>query len=95
MDRQQQANELANDIYKRCPDLASSGCGGWECVSCLTNGLYAQGYRKQSEVVKVFADMLLKAFPRSDKDNHEPVISFDLYREMIDTISTKILEEKT
>ena len=44
-----QSEGLANDIAKICPDLVESGCGGFNCIACLTRQLEHMGYGNQRE----------------------------------------------
>lgn len=47
MTKQDQIDEMANDLAKHCPDLVENCCCDSYCVSCIARGLHAAGYRKQ------------------------------------------------
>lgn len=49
--RNEQIEEMANDLAQHCPDLVENCCGASSCLSCLTRFLHNAGYRKQGENV--------------------------------------------
>lgn len=49
-------DNLGNDIYHSCPDMADNYCGNDSCVTCLTSKLYKLGYRRKEDLAKEFFD---------------------------------------
>ena len=49
MTKQEQIEELGQDIYDNCPELCENGCGGKPCYKCIAESLQHDGYRKLPE----------------------------------------------
>ena len=65
MNRDNQIEEMANDLAKICPDLAENCCGQINCVTHLTLSLSKMGYRKASDVAREIFEEIEKALEQA------------------------------
>lgn len=73
MSKQEQIEEMANNITKHCPDKVEEECFNKDmnCISCIVNELYDAGYRKEDDVRKETAKEILNAV--DDESNGQTI----------------------
>lgn len=55
-DKENQLNEIAQDIASNCPDLVENCCGSKACYVCISERLVKEGYRKLPENAFILTD---------------------------------------
>ena len=93
--KQEQIEEMANDIAKCCPDKVDDGCfdKNMNCVSCIAMELYNVGYRKEDEVRKETAEKFAEKLKEKIDNQQYILLPTATVKYMIDEIAKEIISE--